>query len=186
MSATALLTTTSHPAPPVRHLSLTGAAAPIAPVHHATRSIVSGLPARLNRYLGGLCSPTIQMIQLTDGRRARTDLVRLNPTVDAYSLDLDGIAPTPVSHYRPSRQSDTGTRPADPALARILAGSFPLVTLPELSRRVRAAGYPLAKGGPARARGDRRDPSGTLALHQRGGPRRASPQHPGAAVHRVQ
>lgn len=145
MSATALLTSTTHPAPPVRHLSLPGAAAPITPIHHATRSIDAGLPARLNRYLGGLCSPTIQMIQLTNGRRVRTDLVRLNPTVDAYSLDLDGIAPTPVSHYRPSRQSDTGTRPADPALARILAGSFPLVPLGELSRRVRAEGYPLVE-----------------------------------------
>ncbi|WOQ17756.1 TQXA domain-containing protein [Raineyella sp. W15-4] len=140
LTTTALLTTDHRPSAPVPTWS-----GPLDPVHHEVRADAEDLPERLSRYLGGLCSPTIQEIRLADGRRVRTDLVRLNPTIDAYSLDLDGLAPTPVSRYAPSRRADTAVRRTAPELGRIVADSYPVVPLGELSRRVRAAGYPLGR-----------------------------------------
>ncbi len=118
-------------------------AAVVDPVDHRTRSVGVALPERLTRYVGGLCSATIQVIRLADGRQARTDLIRLNPTVEAYSLDLDAPAPAAVSHYRASDRGATALRRTSPAVGRMVAGSFPRVPLPELSARVRAAGHPL-------------------------------------------
>src|SRR6478735_7329790 len=72
---------------------------------------------RMTRYRGGTYSHTVDTVVFTDGSKARTDLIRLNPNIEAYSLDFTGHAPTKPAH-----------RPA------------------ELSRRLRAAGYPLGAG----------------------------------------
>lgn len=59
--------------------------------------------SRMTRYRGGTYSHTVDTIVFTDGTTARTDLIRLNPNIEAYSLDFTGIAPT-----RPSRYSADG------------------------------------------------------------------------------
>src|ERR1700742_290615 len=48
---------------------------------------------RMTRYRGGTYSPTVDQIVFSDGTTARTDLIRLNPNLHAYSLDFTGIAP---------------------------------------------------------------------------------------------
>ena len=55
--------------------------------------------SRLTRYHGGTYSHTVDRIVFTDGTFARTDLIRLNPGVDAYSLDFTGVAPLRPSRY---------------------------------------------------------------------------------------
>jgi TQXA domain-containing protein len=106
----------------------------------------AGKLPRMTRYRGGTYSHTVDRIVFADGTTARTDLIRLNPNLDAYSLDFTGIAPHLPSRYR------LGTWSALPHLrghgreARIgwiLRHSFPITTTAELSRQLRAAGYPL-------------------------------------------
>lgn len=88
------------------------------------------------RYRGGTYSSTIHRIILADGAAARTDLVRLNPGVRAYSLDFDGkVAATPVT-YR-------AAGPAHPHVASLVAASYPRVDLATLTARVRAAGHAI-------------------------------------------
>jgi TQXA domain-containing protein len=119
----------------------------------ATRRRVVAQPATqlpdMTRYRGGTYSHTVDRIVFTDGTTARTDLIRLNPNVDAYSLDFTGIAPHIPSRYR------LGTWSALPHLSGrdyeaevdwILRHSFPMISTAELSQRMREAGYPL---GPA-------------------------------------
>ena len=99
----------------------------------------------MTRYRGGTYSHTVDTIVFTDGSSARTDLIRLNPNIEAYSLDFTGIAPT-----RPSRYAAQGWS-AIPHLARadeaevewILRNSYPMVSTTVISDRLRAAGYPL-------------------------------------------
>lgn len=55
---------------------------------------------RMTRYHGGTYSHTVDRIVFTDGTSARTDLIRLNPGIAAYSLDFHGVAPTRPSAYR--------------------------------------------------------------------------------------
>ena len=104
---------------------------------------------RMTRYRGGTYSHTVDRIVFADGTSARTDLIRLNPNLQAYSLDFTGTAPHHPSRYR------LGTWAALPHLdARvceaevdwILRHSFPMRTTAELSQALRRAGYPL---GPA-------------------------------------
>ena len=100
---------------------------------------------KMTRYRGGTYSHTVDRIVFADGNTARTDLIRLNPNLDAYSLDFSGIAPRLPSRYQ------LGTWSALPQLrARreaqigwILRHSFPIISTAELSRKLRAAGYPL-------------------------------------------
>ncbi|MDT5388789.1 MAG: hypothetical protein QOE04_2430 [Mycobacterium sp.] len=102
--------------------------------------------ARLTRYRGGTYSHTVDTIVFTDGTAARTDLIRLNPNVEAYSLDFSGISPTRPSHYRVATWSAVPhlrTRAHEAEVDWILRNSFPTVGTAELSRRLRAAGYPL-------------------------------------------
>jgi hypothetical protein len=54
----------------------------------------------MTRYRGGTYSHTVDTVHFVDGSSARTDLIRLNPNVEAYSLDFSGHAPTRPSHYR--------------------------------------------------------------------------------------
>lgn len=101
---------------------------------------------RMTRYRGGTYSHTVDRIAFVDGSTARTDLIRLNPNLDAYSLDFSAVAPRLPSRYR------LATWSALPHLRRlggeaqvgwILRHSFPILTTAELSRQLRAAGYPL-------------------------------------------
>src|SRR5262245_61446732 len=92
--------------------------------------------ARLNRmmrYRGGTYSHTVDTIVFTDGTSARTDLIRLNPNLDAYSLDFAGIAPTHPSPYRlgtwaalPRSSSPARTRTREAEVSWILQHSFPM------------------------------------------------------------
>ena len=119
----------------------------------ATRRRVLVRPAtrltRMTRYRGGTYSHTIDKIVFTDGSSARTDLIRLNPNLQAYSLDFTGIAPNHPSRYRLATWSalphlhNTG---CETQVDWILRHSFPMRSIAELSQRLRQAGYPL---GPA-------------------------------------
>ncbi len=110
------------------------------------------LPA-LSRGRGGTYSATVGEVRFRDGSTARTDLIRLTPSVDAYSLDAQGISPRQLCHYReaadPASRSGAGRSDAGRTearrvqLTRLLAATYPHVSLEELSRRVRGAGYPL-------------------------------------------
>ncbi|MDT5170199.1 MAG: hypothetical protein QOD02_3530 [Mycobacterium sp.] len=103
----------------------------------------------MTRYRGGTYSHTVDKIVFTDGSWARTDLIRLNPNVHAYSLDFTGIAPQHPSRYQLGTWSELPHLLATGQEAEvdwILRHSFPLLPTAELSRRVRQAGYPI---GPA-------------------------------------
>ncbi|BBZ51951.1 TQXA domain-containing protein [Mycobacterium heidelbergense] len=121
-----------------------------APARVATRRRILVRPAtdvtQMTRYRGGTYSHTVDTIVFADGSSARTDLIRVNPNLRAYSLDFTGVAPHHPSRYR------LGTWSALPHLrARgheaevdwILRHSFPMRTIADLSQRLRAAGYPL-------------------------------------------
>jgi TQXA domain-containing protein len=126
----------------------------------ATRRRILVRPAtalpKMTRYRGGTYSHTVERIVFTDGTTARTDLIRLNPNLLAYSLDFTGIAPHLPSRYRVGTWSALPhLQDPDPrgshlqALAReaqvdwILRHSFPVISTAELSEQLRAAGYPL-------------------------------------------
>jgi TQXA domain-containing protein len=123
----------------------------VAPVASRARTVVR--PAieltQMTRYRGGTYSHTVYRIVFTDGSWARTDLIRLNPNVPAYSLDFAGIAPHYPSRYQPGSWSELPHLLASGHEAEvdwILRNSVPMRSAAELSRRVRAAGYPI---GPA-------------------------------------
>ena len=102
--------------------------------------------ARLTRYRGGTYSHTVDTIVFTDGVAVRTDLIRLNPNIEAYSLDFSGVSPMRPSHYRVATWSAVPhlrTRAHEAEVDWMLRNSFPAVGTAELSRRVRAAGHPL-------------------------------------------
>ncbi len=116
----------------------------------ATDSRVVVRPAaeltHMTRYRGGTYSHTVDKVVFTDGSWARTDLIRLNPNVHAYSLDFTGIAPHHPSRYQPGTWSELPHLRASGQEAEvdwILRHSFPLLSTAELSRRVRQAGYPM-------------------------------------------
>ena len=115
-------------------------------VHRRIQPTPSVDVSRMTRYRGGTYSHTVDTIVFADGTSARTDLIRLNPNIRAYSLDFAGIAPT-----RPSRY-DADTWAAVPHLAAraheaevdwILRNSYPMLSTSVLSARLRAAGYAL-------------------------------------------
>jgi TQXA domain-containing protein len=119
----------------------------------ASDSRVSVRPAtelsRLTRYRGGTYSHTVEKVVFTDGSAARTDLIRLNPNVPAYSLDFTGVSPLHPSRYQPGTWSELPHLCASGKEAEvdwILRHSYPLMPTAELSHRVREAGYPI---GPA-------------------------------------
>jgi TQXA domain-containing protein len=119
----------------------------------ATDSRVAIRPATeltsMTRYRGGTYSHTVEKIAFTDGSWARTDLIRLNPNVPAYSLDFTGVSPLHPSRYQPGTWSELPHLRASGKEAEvdwILRHSYPLLPTAELSRRVREAGYPI---GPA-------------------------------------
>lgn len=102
------------------------------------------LPQRLTRYRGGTYSSTVDEVVFTDGSSARTDLIRLNPTIAAYSLDIAGIAPNLPSGYVVAdwlSVANLRARTRESQVAWILANSFPALSTAQLSRKLRAAGY---------------------------------------------
>jgi TQXA domain-containing protein len=102
--------------------------------------------ARMTRYRGGTYSHTVDTIVFTDGTSARTDLIRLNPNVDAYSLDFAGVSPTTPSRYQVETWSAVPNVRAHAVEAEvdwILRNSFPHLKTGVLSRKLRAAGHPL-------------------------------------------
>lgn len=103
-------------------------------------------PAPMTRYRGGTYSHTVDTVVFTDGTSARTDLIRLNPNVEAYSLDFAGIAPTRPSRYQAATWSavrNLRARSYEAEVDWIVRNSFPTLGTAELSRRMRAAGVPL-------------------------------------------
>ena len=103
---------------------------------------------RMTRYRGGTYSHTVDTIVFTDGTRARTDLIRLNPNLHAYSLDFAGIAPHHPSPYRLGNWSalpHLRNRVCEAEVEWILRRSFPMRSTTELSQQLRQAGYPLGR-----------------------------------------
>ncbi|WP_328362290.1 TQXA domain-containing protein [Mycobacterium sp. NBC_00419] len=120
----------------------------VAPV--AVRRRVSPTPSvdlsRMTRYRPGTYSHTVDTILFTDGTSARTDLIRLNPNIEAYSLDFAGVSPSRPSRYRADTWSAVPhlqARAHEAEVDWILRNSFPTLSTTEISRRLRAAGYPL-------------------------------------------
>ncbi len=104
---------------------------------------------RLARYRGGTYSHTVDKIVFVDGSTARTDLIRLNPGVQAYSLDFTATAPTRPSRYEVRSWTAVPNLHAhahEVEIDWILRNSVPRLAVAELSRRLRAAGYPLGAG----------------------------------------
>jgi TQXA domain-containing protein len=100
----------------------------------------------MTRYRGGTYSHTVDTIVFTDGTSARTDLIRLNPNIEAYSLDFGGIAPTRPSRYRADTWAAVPhlrARAYEAEVAWILRNSYPAISTTQLSRDLRAAGYAL-------------------------------------------
>jgi TQXA domain-containing protein len=119
----------------------------LAPV--ATRRRILVRPAteltRMTRYRGGTYSHTVDKIVFADGTSARTDLIRLNPNLQAYSLDFTGTSPKHPSPYRLAAWSALPhlRGACEGEVDWILRHSFPMLPTAELSQRVREAGYPL-------------------------------------------
>ena len=116
----------------------------------ATRRRILVQPAsqlpRMTRYRGGTYSHTVDKIVFVDGSSARTDLIRLNPNLDAYSLDYTGIAPHHPSRYRVDGWSalpHLNARDCEVEVDWILRNSYPVSSIADLSRQLRQAGYPL-------------------------------------------
>ncbi|QLL05769.1 thioester domain-containing protein [Mycobacterium vicinigordonae] len=106
-------------------------------------------PARMTRYRGGTYSHTVDKVVFTDGTSARTDLIRLNPNLQAYSLDFAGIAPHHPSPYRLGSWSalpHLHTRGCEAEVEWILRHSFPMRSIARVSDELRRAGYPLGRG----------------------------------------
>lgn len=100
----------------------------------------------MTRYRGGTYSHTVDTIVFADGSSAWTDLIRLNPNIQAYSLDFAGVAPTRPSRYSADTWSAVPhlrTRAHEPEVDWIIRNSYPTVPTAALSERLRAAGYPL-------------------------------------------
>lgn len=101
---------------------------------------------RLTRYRGGTYSHTVAQIVFADGSTARTDLIRLNPNVPAYSLDFAGVSPARPSRYRVESWTAVPNLAAhahEVEIDWILRNSFPRLGTARLSRRLRSAGHRL-------------------------------------------
>jgi TQXA domain-containing protein len=106
----------------------------------------AGATTTFSRYLGGTYPSTVEVIRFTDGTQARTDMVRLHPSIAAYSIDYAGVAPQNPSRYREEAWASGAKAAAagvEGEVVWILRNSFPTLGTAELSRDLRAAGYPL-------------------------------------------
>lgn len=103
---------------------------------------------QMTRYRGGTYSHTVDTVVFADGSRARTDLIRLNPNLHAYSLDFTGVAPSHPSRYALGTWAalpHLSTRGYEAQVDWILRHSFPIRSTAALSQQLRAAGHPLGK-----------------------------------------
>ncbi|MGV1008435.1 MAG: TQXA domain-containing protein [Dermatophilaceae bacterium] len=119
-------------------------ATPLRANRSRSEAVLPGVRDTFRRYRPGVYSATVETIKLTDGRSVRTDLIRLNPDIACYSVDLNGEAPRQVAHYTGTpwgQARELTCRAAD--VAAILRASYPALGLAELSARVRADGHPL-------------------------------------------
>ena len=104
--------------------------------------------SRMTRYRGGTYSHTVDTVVFDDGTSARTDLIRLNPNIQAYSLDFTGIAPTRPSRYAADTWAavpHVQARAHEAEVDWILRNSYPMLSTSALSARLRAAGYALGR-----------------------------------------
>lgn len=100
----------------------------------------------MTRYRGGTYSHTVDTIVFSDGTSAHTDLIRLNPNIEAYSLDFAGVAPTRPSRYRADTWSAVPhlqARAYEAEVDWILRNSYPAIATTELSDDLRSTGYAL-------------------------------------------
>lgn len=103
----------------------------------------------LTRLRGGTFSPTVGRVRFDDGHVALTDVIRLTPDVDAYSLDYHGESPRHVGHYRVADWSEApraSIARCESEVVWILAHSYPTIDTATLSAQLRSAGYAI---GPA-------------------------------------
>lgn len=124
---------------------LAPAHAPIAVTRRVLQTPIVDL-SRMTRYRGGTYSHTVDTIVFTDGTSARTDLIRLNPNIEAYSLDFTGIAPTRPSRYSADEWSAVPhlqARAHEAEVDWILRNSYPTLSTTVISERLRSAGHPL-------------------------------------------
>ena len=138
---------------------------------------------QMTRYRGGTYSHTVDTIVFIDGSTARTDLIRVNP-------NLHGLLPGFHRHRaRPSVALSPGLLVR--AAASIFLWARPrlrsrggldsaallpdALTITELSRQLRQAGYPLGPANISEHEAIAGNPGRDLAFHQRPGPR-----HPAA------
>lgn len=122
--------------------------------------------SRLTRYHGGTYSHTVDRIASTDGTFARTDLIRLNPGVEAYSLGLHRRRAAAAVALR----RGVLCRPAECAGPLVRGGDRldPAELLPDVARRgteptTARRRIPAGRRAHRRARGHRRHPGGDLA-----------------------
>lgn len=139
------------PVQPLSYLPVPGDAASHADsitVERRIQPIAAVNLSRMTHYRGGTYSHTVDTIVFVDGTRARTDLIRLNPNIDAYSLDFAAAAPTTHSRYRADSWSAVPhlqTRAHEAEVDWILRNSYPTRSTTQLSHALRAAGYPLGQ-----------------------------------------
>ena len=115
-------------------------------VHRRIQPTPSVDVSRMTRYRGGTYSHTVDTIVFADGTSARTDLIRLNPNIQAYSLDFSGIAPTRPSRYAADTWAAVPhlqARAHEAEVDWILRNSYPMQSTKVLSARLRTAGYAL-------------------------------------------
>ena len=143
------------------------------PAQVATRRRVLVRPAteltHMTRYRGGTYSHTVDTIVFADGSTARTDLIRLNPNVHAYSLDFTGIAPHHPSRYRLGTWSTLPhlrTRGYEAEVDWILRHSFPMRPDRRTEPTVARGRLPAGAGQHQRTRSHRGNPGRDLAFHQ--------------------
>ncbi|MEI7915039.1 MAG: thioester domain-containing protein [Mycobacteriaceae bacterium] len=102
--------------------------------------------SRMTHYRGGTYSHTVDTIVFADGSAARTDLIRLNPNIPAYSLDFTAVAPTRPSRYDAESWAAVPhlqARAHESEVDWILRNSYPTLSTVALSDRLRRAGYAL-------------------------------------------
>lgn len=114
---------------------------------HGTQELATSadLPY-LTRLRGGTYSHTVDLLHFSDGTAALTDLIRLNPNVEGYSLDRDGHSPARLARYEDSGFAavrNPRARQSELQISRIITGSYPLISVGRLSDVLRAHGYPL-------------------------------------------
>ncbi|TGD90733.1 TQXA domain-containing protein [Mycolicibacterium sp. CH28] len=124
----------------------------LAPAPLTVRRRVQPTPSadlsRMTRYRGGTYSHTVGTVVFADGTSARTDLIRLNPNIEAYSLDFSGVAPTTPSRYRADTWAAVPhlrARAHEAEVAWILRNSYPAISTTALSDDLRAAGYAIGR-----------------------------------------